>query len=226
MRLPSPNTCLTFLLALGTALVASGCITYHSGAKKQKTMQHKKIAILSPRMLVERIGGGIIEEDSFQIANPHLSLDSVVKFYLTEQDRLYSLRIQDSASRYFARHADRLSVALQDVDTTNAILAAYGITYRNLPEQDKGKLCGLLGVDAVLYVRFRGTSGPGSFNRYSLSRNSGAHSEYSFASLHSATDTVWRSRGRGFGFFGPWHNVKLLMRKTIKKLPYRKEKQR
>lgn len=58
--------------------------------------------------------------------------------------------IQNDAYTWLLQRQRKYSVTFQDIDRTNALLKNAGITYDNLPVQDKGKLCKILGVNGIL----------------------------------------------------------------------------
>lgn len=58
--------------------------------------------------------------------------------------------MQKAAYTWFLRRQSQYTVAIQNVDTTNALLNNTHIPFDSLSLQDKGALCRLLNVDAVI----------------------------------------------------------------------------
>lgn len=58
--------------------------------------------------------------------------------------------IQSSSYSWFLKRQKDYTVTFQDVDKTNSLLKKANIDFENIPLQDKGELCKLLGVDAVI----------------------------------------------------------------------------
>ncbi len=207
---------INIFVCLSCIFILSCCVTLVQGNKNFVGNTNKKIAILQPIIRINNLPNLVDSILADSIFGIYESID------INEESKYYSLGIQDSAQNYIMNHTDKFCMSLQNVDTTNAILAVHKINYKNLPKQDKGKICKILGVDVVLYTYFWSNTVTGGFNRATL----GSHSSHTYihcrTSLHSEKDTVWQSYGRGFPFFSAWHNVRVLMRKNIKKLPYRK----
>jgi hypothetical protein len=65
-----------------------------------------------------------------------------------QQDNGYT--IQSSAYSNLLKKQSRITVEVQDVDRTNALLKKAGIAYEDLPTLPKEVLAALLGVDAVI----------------------------------------------------------------------------
>jgi hypothetical protein len=81
---------------------------------------------------------------------------------LEEAEGKISYDIQSEAYTKFLRGQKDNTVAFQDVNQTNAILAKANIQYNRIATIDKGKLCKLLGVDAIISGKFT-TKGTFSF---------------------------------------------------------------
>jgi hypothetical protein len=67
---------------------------------------------------------------------------------IKQQDNGYT--IQSSAYSNLLKKQSRITVEVQDVDRTNALLKKAGIAYEDLPTLPKEVLAALLGVDAVI----------------------------------------------------------------------------
>ena len=58
--------------------------------------------------------------------------------------------MQSKCYTWFLQKQEKYTVSFQDVDRTNALLTQANIDYEKLSSTDKGELCKLLGVDAVI----------------------------------------------------------------------------
>jgi hypothetical protein len=74
----------------------------------------------------------------------------------TEQKSGYDM--QGTCYTWLLQRSTDFTVTFQDVDKTNALLTKAGITYDDIPLKDKGELCKLLGVNAIV-------SGKGAFSK-------------------------------------------------------------
>lgn len=133
----------TSLAALSAALLVGLASNAHAGAQKytnprfaEITGSHQTVAILPFRVTIDpnRLPKNMTAE---MIASEQKSEG------LDFQRQLYA--------RFLARQeVSGYSIAFQDVDMTDALLAKAGITYENMAEHTKNEIAKALGVDAVV----------------------------------------------------------------------------
>lgn len=58
--------------------------------------------------------------------------------------------VQGNVYTYFLQRNKEYTIEFQDIDQTNAILKKANISYEDILLKDKGEICSLLGVDAVV----------------------------------------------------------------------------
>ena len=58
--------------------------------------------------------------------------------------------IQSSAYTWLLQRQEKFTVTFQDIDKSNALIKKAGIAYQDITLNDKGELCKLLGVDAII----------------------------------------------------------------------------
>ena len=58
--------------------------------------------------------------------------------------------IQSSAYTWLLQRQEKFTVTFQDIDKSNALIKKAGIAYKDIKLTDKGELCKLLGVDAII----------------------------------------------------------------------------
>jgi hypothetical protein len=69
---------------------------------------------------------------------------------LKESQQKTGYDMQNASYTWFLQRQEKYTVTFQDVDRTNALLKKANITYDNISLEDKGEICKLLGVDAVI----------------------------------------------------------------------------
>ena len=69
---------------------------------------------------------------------------------LKESEQKTGYDMQNAAYTWLLHRQDEYSATFQDVDKTNALLKKANISFESLSLQDKGEICRLLNVDAVI----------------------------------------------------------------------------
>jgi hypothetical protein len=136
--------------------------------------------------------------------------------------------MQKAAYSWLLRRQDQYSVKIQNIDTTNALLNNTQMEFDSLTLQDKGALCKMLNVDAVISgncVSSRPVSDGAAIaeflalgivaNTYKRTLNLYIH--------NSRNDLLWKYHYRVAGGLGttPKELNNLLMRNASKKFPYK-----
>jgi len=136
---------LLFYFTLSFAIVFTSCAGhkyYTSPSFDQQTARHKSIAVLPAEMI-------------FTGTQPkNLSPEDIAAIEETE-----STSFQTSLYNSILRHANTrkyfTSVNVQDIGTTQKLLAENGISVRDSWKEDDKKLAKLLGADAVVRMRIQ-----------------------------------------------------------------------
>jgi hypothetical protein len=103
---------------------------------KQLWQQHKTVAII-PMRITSRDNDGLNRNDY------HKEMQAMMELSLSFQINMYKVLQKQYAS-------SNLSVQVMAVDSTAQMLAANGITFKELPAREINKLCTILNVDAVI----------------------------------------------------------------------------
>ena len=147
---------------------------------------------------------------------------------LKESQQKTGYDIQNASYTWFLQRQNHYTVTFQDVDKTNALLKKANITYDSISLQDKGEICKLLGVDAVISgkaILSKPMSEGGAIALTVLVGFGGATNKTSVAlSIHNTkSDLLWKYDYDESGGIGSNSErlTKALMKNASKKFPYK-----
>lgn len=147
---------------------------------------------------------------------------------LKEYQKKTGYTFQDKAYTWFLQRQNEYSVQFQDVDRTNSLLKKANLPYEEIAEHDKGDLCKLLGVDAVISgdaVMSRPMSEGAAVAVGVLVGAWGSTNQTTTTlAIHDTKgNLLWKYDYEASGSIGssPDNLTKALMKNASKKLPYR-----
>lgn len=135
--------------------------------------------------------------------------------------------IQDKSYTYFLRRMNDYSVQFQDIAKTNALLRKANIDFDGLAIQDKGELCKILHVDAVISGRamFSKPMSQGASIATGLLFGSFGATNKTVVSLsihNKDSELVWKYDWSDSGAFSSSEEItNHLLRNASKKFPYK-----
>ena len=198
--------------ALMFLISSCGPKIYKAGNFENSRKSVKKVAILP----------FVVSIDSNRLPN------GVTPETLKKTELQAGYNMQKAAYTWLLRRQHQYTVTIQNVDTTNVLLNNTNIPFDSLTQQDKGALCRLLNVDAVI-----------SGNAISSRPMSDGAAVATFLAVgvvtttykrtlslyihNSNNDLLWKYHYHAKGGLGttPKELNNLLMRKASKKFPYK-----
>ena len=145
----------------------------------------------------------------------------------TQQKSGYDL--QNATYSWMLKRSTSYTIRIQDVDQTNALLDKAGLNYESILLTEKGDLCKLLGVDAVITgkaIMSKPMSEGAAITTFVLTGYSGATNKTNVSlTIHNnSSDLLWKYDYQANGGIGssPTYLTNALMRNASKKFPYRK----
>lgn len=150
---------------------------------------------------------------------------------LRESQEKTGYDIQNNVYTWLLQHQKEYSVTFQDIDKTNAILKKANINYDNMLAQEKGDLCKLLGVDAIISgksIMSKPMSEGSAIAVGILTGGFGATNKTDVTiTIHDNNSALlWKYDHQVSGSLGssPEKLTNSLMKKSSKKFPYNKKK--
>lgn len=148
---------------------------------------------------------------------------------LKESEEKTGYDIQNNIYTWLLRRQNKYTVTFQDIDKTNAILQKEGITYEKMIMKEKGELCKLLGVDAIISgktIMSKPMSEGSAIVVGVLTGGFGATNKTDITlTIHDTNSTLlWKYDHHVSGSLGssPEKLTNSLMKKSSRKFPYRK----
>lgn len=149
---------------------------------------------------------------------------------LRESEQKTGYDVQNNVYTWFLKRNSTYTVEFQDVDKTNAILKTANINYDNIIMKEKGELCKLLNVDAVISGKFilsKPMSEGAAVVLIVLVGVSGATNKADVTLTIHDTESklLWKFDHEVSGSLGSSSSnvTKALMQKSSKKFPYTKK---
>ncbi len=122
-------------------------------------------------IMISSCGPKIYKSDNFETSKATVKTLAILPFTVTidtkrlpkgttmetlkESEQKTGYDVQGNSYSWFLKRSKDYTVSFQDIDRTNSLLKKAGISYDDISLQDKGELCKLLGVDAVISGRIR-----------------------------------------------------------------------
>lgn len=138
--------------------------------------------------------------------------------------------IQSNAYTWFLQRSKDYTISFQDIDRTNALLKKANISFDNISLQDKGELCKMLGVDAVISGKaiMSKPMSEGAAVALGLLVGSWGTTNKTTTSLtihDNSSSLLWKYDYEASGSIGSSAEnlTKALMRNASKRFPYKKK---
>ncbi|MEP6675253.1 MAG: hypothetical protein ABJA78_08855 [Ferruginibacter sp.] len=208
-------------------------------------MKHFSIVVLTT-LLFTSCGPTIYKSENFKDSKSTVHIVAILPFSVSIDSKrlpkgqtIETLRdaqqktgydIQNNVYTWFLHRQNEYSVTFQDIDKTNAILTKANITYDNIIMQEKGELCKLLNVDAVISgkaVMSKPMSEAGAIAVEVLVGFGGATNKTDVTlTIHDIKSSLlWKYDHQVSGSLGssPEKLTNALMRNSSKNFPYKKK---
>jgi hypothetical protein len=147
---------------------------------------------------------------------------------LKESEEKTGYDMQSAAYTWLLQRQGEYTATFQDVDKTNALLKNANIFYDSLSLEDKGKLCRLLNVNAVISgktIFSKPISEGVAFTMVLLAGSSGPTNKTAVTlSIHNSnSDLLWKYDYDISGGLGssPQQLTRMLMKNASRKFPYK-----
>lgn len=198
--------------ALVLLLLVTGCAqVYHSPNAERIASRHRVIAIVPPKVNLQPV--------------KHIDAET-----LREQQRTEALNIQQEMYSWVLRRKTqgKFYVAVQDIETTNALLRKAGFTEDNPPTP--AEMCRALDVDGVMTSTFSLSKPMSTGAAIAIGVLSGfwgpTNDATASVEIHDArTETlIWHFNHEITGGVGSSYSrlVEQLMRRASRKMPYKR----
>lgn len=207
------NVSLLFIVLAG-CLSSCGPKIYSSAKLEESKAKVKTVAILPFLVNIE-----------FVTTPKDLQIDKI-----REEAIKIGYAVQKESARWFSKNAREYTVIFQGIEETNRLLEKAGLKVDNLQPQDRGELCRLLGVDALVsgdvYILHPMTDGESAL-AWLISGTWGIANEVTTRLfMHNNTsELLWKYEwwNKGYAGSNPERLVKGLLRDASQSFPYRRK---